>query len=339
MISSNVCIVTVTYGNREKYLKQLLDSVIENDNIKTIVVVDNNSDCTNDFIDSYDSAKIKWINLKENTGSANGYHVGIKEAYENTTCDFIWLLDDDNVPAKDSLNILLAEYFSLKKEKKDLLIAVQARRPKFISHQRVFSMKNPIRFYKSKNVFLDFSYKKIFSKLFFVLKGRAINTDIIINTKIKAPYTQYGGLLLAREIVDKIGYPESKLFLYADDSEYTYRITRNKGSIYIIKDAIVDDVDFSWNYTSTFKQNIVFPLLEQGNNFRVYYSVRNQVYFELHNFMENKYIYLFNKYMYLFILLIFAIKNDKYNRFTLLLKATHDGNKNTLGINEDIAND
>ena len=47
--------------------------------------------------------RLKVIYLDENTGSAGGYKLGLEEAYKCNECEFIWLLDDDNKPQKDSL--------------------------------------------------------------------------------------------------------------------------------------------------------------------------------------------------------------------------------------------
>lgn len=324
-MNKRVCVVTVTYGDRRKYLSQVLDSCLKNELIDKIIVIDNASACNKEFFENFNSPKIKWIRMNKNTGSAGGYHAGIKEAFENTESDFIWLLDDDNVPEGNCLKILIDEYFQLKKKYKPKTLAVQARRPNFISHARLFSLENPEIFYKRKNSFLDFSLDKLFNKINFVFKGRKIaNKNNIKHILIKAPYTQYGGLLLDKKTVKIIGYPDSKLYLYADDSEYTYRITKNKGSIFIIRNAIVNDIDLSWNNTQALNKKIMFPLLELGDKFRIYYSVRNQCYFENKNFINHKFIHFINKFFYLSFLFIFALFSNNTDRFKIILKAIKD---------------
>ena len=333
-MKNNVCVVTVTYGDRKNYLSQVVDACLSEEKIKKIILVDKASTCDKNFMDSFKTDKIEWIRLDENTGSANGYHVGIKKAHENSQCEFIWLLDDDNVPQEDCLTQLLAEYGKFEKSNK--YIAVQARRPKFSSHQRLFSMENPANFFKSKNSFLDFNLSKLYEKVKFVLSGRKAN-EIKNYSSIIAPYTQYGGLLFKRELIDVIRYPKKELFLYADDSEFTYRITQNSGTIYIIKDAIVDDVDLSWNYKS--ENKVTFPILEQGSDFRVYYSVRNQSHFEINNFKFNKISYLINKNTYILLLCIYAFKVKRLNRCKLILLALKDAENNKLGERENLNND
>ena len=46
------------------------------------------------------------ITLPENMGGAGGFHEGIKYAFEQGF-DYIWLMDDDGVPAADCLDKLL----------------------------------------------------------------------------------------------------------------------------------------------------------------------------------------------------------------------------------------
>lgn len=326
----NVCVVTVTYGDRKEYLSQVLKSCLKEVQIKKIIVVDNASTCNQDFFDHFKTNKIEWIRLKENTGSANGYHVGVKKAYETSKCEFIWLLDDDNVPNETCLEKLLVAYDRFKNENNNEFIAVQSRRPQFISHQRLFAMNDPKKFYKSKNSFLDFTLDKLYDKAKFVLTGRRINSEQGYEY-IEAPYTQYGGLLLPTKFVKQTGYPNSDFYLYADDTEFTYRITKNGGKIFIIKNALVIDVDFSWNYTSNTKNKILFSVLEQGSDFRIYYSIRNGVFFESKHNISNKVFYKINKCVYLTLLFFASLYLNKFKRFKLIMKAVKDANNNVLG--------
>lgn len=327
---NNVCVVTVTYGDRGEYLSQVLKACLKEIQVKRIIVVDNASTCNQDFFNHFNTDKIEWVRLKENTGSANGYHIGIKRAYETSKCEFIWLLDDDNAPDSTCLNKLLVKYERFKKENDNEFIAVQARRPQFISHQRLFSMNNPKKFYKNKNSFLDFTLDKLYDKAKFVLKGRKINFEKKYEC-VEAPYTQYGGLLFPSKFVKQIGYPNSDFYLYVDDTEFTYRITKNGGKIFIIRNAIVMDVDFSWNYTSKNTKKVFFPILEQGTNFRVYYATRNNIYFETQYNISSKFFYKINKCVYIILLFLASVYLNKRKRFKLIMRAIKDANHKKLG--------
>lgn len=75
----SVCVVTVTYGERSHLLKQVLDSCLQDEHIKKIIVVDNASNLTETFFNGYDHEKVRWVRLEENMGSAGGYKAGIIE--------------------------------------------------------------------------------------------------------------------------------------------------------------------------------------------------------------------------------------------------------------------
>ena len=71
-----------------------------------ILVVDNNSkDGTKEYLNSLDS--ISTIYLEENTGPAGGFYEGVKYFAENSTVDFVWMMDDDFFPFDSCLEILL----------------------------------------------------------------------------------------------------------------------------------------------------------------------------------------------------------------------------------------
>ena len=57
------------------------------------------------------------------------------------------------------------------------------------------------------------------------------------------PVAPYGGLFFHKKLIDIIGYPMEDLFLYQDDFEYTYRITKNGGKIYLILNSTVKDLE------------------------------------------------------------------------------------------------
>jgi len=96
-------IITVTYGERFKFLKQVLDSLIDSNSINKIIVIDNGSN-EKEKIDLYiqkinkDKNKdlIKLVRHEKNLGSAGGFSSGISEA-RKYPCDYVMMLDDDNV--------------------------------------------------------------------------------------------------------------------------------------------------------------------------------------------------------------------------------------------------
>ena len=83
MINYNVCVVTVTYGNRRRFLDQVIARALSFTSVVSVVVVNNASDSEMPAPGS----KITILNNEQNEGSAGGYHKGIKYAFDNIDCD------------------------------------------------------------------------------------------------------------------------------------------------------------------------------------------------------------------------------------------------------------
>ncbi len=95
-------VITVTYGDRFKFLKQVLDATVSDINVDKIILVDNGS-LNKKEIDQYidytniNQQKIVLVRHTDNLGSAGGFKSGILEARKHV-CDYVLFLDDDNVP-------------------------------------------------------------------------------------------------------------------------------------------------------------------------------------------------------------------------------------------------
>jgi len=105
MKEKRVSAVIVTYNNLVMLRKLLQDLQSQTRRADEIIVVDNASSNGTDHIMKTDFPSARYIRLSENTGSAGGYHEGIKAALENS--DLIWTLDDDVRLQRDSLEELM----------------------------------------------------------------------------------------------------------------------------------------------------------------------------------------------------------------------------------------
>jgi GT2 family glycosyltransferase len=105
MREKRVTAVIVTYNNLLMLGELLRDLQSQTRKADEIIVVDNASSDGTDHLMKRDFPSLRYIRLPENTGSAGGYHEGIKAAMENS--DFIWTLDDDVRLCPDSLEELV----------------------------------------------------------------------------------------------------------------------------------------------------------------------------------------------------------------------------------------
>lgn len=316
--------IIVTYGDRFHLLEQVIYSCFR-ECIDQIIVVDNASEknSRNKLInfEKQNKNRLKVIYLDENIGSAGGYKRGLEEVYNNGKSEFIWLLDDDNKPRKDSLKILVEFWTDLKDNDKKISVSLLSFRPDRKAYRDAIMVNNPNLVLGKENSFLGFHIIDLFNRFF--KKRDFIEKNITSGKVVVAPY---GGMFFHKDLIKHIKYPKEDFFVYADDHEWSYRITKNNGSIYLLLDSIIDDIDTSWHIR---KKNIsIFDLyLSEGNELRIYYSVRNRISFE-QDIIKNMIIYKLNKNLFLFFLYI--LKNDT-SRFELFRKAVDDGLNNRLG--------
>jgi GT2 family glycosyltransferase len=328
-------VVTVTYGNRFHLLKQVVDRALA-EGVTKVIVVDNNSvPESRDKLKAYEQElgnnKIKVLYLDDNYGSAGGFKRGLEEAYNDYECEYIWLLDDDNVPQKDSLIVLENFWKGIKKKDKNEKISLLSYRKDRIAYKEAIMTNNPDLVLGRKNSFLGFHIVDLPKKVIKVTKKKLGLKTFIENQNIKSgkvSVAPYGGMFFHRNIIDTIGYPNEEFYLYADDHEWSYKIKKNGGNIYLILDSLVDDIDTSWNL----KEKAVSPFfyfLNAGSDLRVYYTIRNRVFFEK-IILSNKYLYKMQmKFFILFLNLYKTNKNKK--RYEIILKAIKDGLSQKLG--------
>jgi len=332
--SLKVCAVIVTYADRFHLLKEVIDNCIS-EGIDKVIIIDNNS-VENSKTKLKDleikiSDRLEVVYLEENIGSAGGYNLGIEKAHTDKNCEFIWLLDDDNKPEKNSLRILVNFWNEIEqKDKKEKISLLSYRKDRAVFREAVIK-NNPNLVIGSKNSFLGFHFLELPQKVFKLIKRKLniknFGEDINIKSG-KVSVAPYGGLFFHKNIIDTIGLPNKDFFVYADDHEWSYRITKNSGAIYLVLESIVNDIDTSWilknKATSPF-----YSYLNEGTDFRVFYTIRNRVYFE-QNLIDNRFLYNINKKLYFFILSFYK-RQENYHRYRIFQTAVNDGLVSKLG--------
>lgn len=330
-MNMKVCAITVTYGNRFDLLSKVVNALLKQD-IERIIVVDNNSDEESKkqliALESRLGDKLDIVYLAENTGSANGYTTGLKKAIESKDCDFFWLLDDDNLPHDNALKVLQKNWDLLDVANKEISAALlslrkdryeYAQAARGVSMEKCFGRKNSfIRFHLLN---LPYLFKKRLSRE---------EADSVLLEKVKVPYAPYGGLFLHRNLLGIIGFPDEKYFLYHDDDEYSYRISNRNGSIFLISNSVIEDIDAPW-YVPEKKKFFSVSDIHGGSDDKVYYSIRNTVYFQYNTIINNMVAWKLHKFIYMNIIKLLAILSRKSNRYYLIKKAVEDGLAGRLG--------
>lgn len=240
---STATIVAVTF-NRSHLLSRLLDSIEQMDpKPGHVVIVDNAStDDTTEVVASYADrvgTEIVYRRLDTNTGGSGGFSEGMKTAYELGS-EWIWLMDDDVEVLPDGLAKMGAWTGRFRH--------VQGRRydydgSEFYWQYRVStSLGIPIPFAPAG--FDDSGYREMNSGCF-------------------------EGMFIHRDIVQKLGLPDPRFFIYWDDTIYGYLASL------VTPCAIVDD--FVLQRTREIKQwDMGTRHLNASSDMYRYYIMRNR---------------------------------------------------------------
>lgn len=204
----NISVIIVTY-NRKELLKKCLTAVLSQSiKIYNIYVIDNAStDGTDSIINEFVliHKNVKYVRLNSNTGGAGGFYSGIKLAFEDKKNDVFWVMDDDGIPNKDCLEMMLKYIHS-------------------------YAFISPLVLNIDNKTEMAFSTLKL-SKL-----------DEIRNKYptgiIRGHANPFNGVLFRRDLIQKIGFPIKDMFIWGDENEYEARINANGYEYVTVIDAI-----------------------------------------------------------------------------------------------------
>lgn len=198
--------VVVTF-NRLALLQRLLERLETQAELDEILVIDNAStDGTGEWLadlgdqsgrdggDGHPTGHVYGRTLAANTGGAGGFATGLTWALERDA-DLVWLMDDDGVPAGDCLATLL-EHGGL-----DFWgpVVVDEAAP----GRLVFSIRPP----------------GATRPLTTVTEVEAAAVD----GRLDGIVIPFNGVLVTRELVERIGVPRAEFFIWGDDHEYRLR--------------------------------------------------------------------------------------------------------------------
>ena len=298
--------ITVTYNRTGTLFRCLVSLLEQSETVYKILVIDNNSrirekEILKQFADKYNCIDVLW--LSENTGGAGGFEAGMKAARERYDADWYWIMDDDAYPRPDCLAQLLDFQQQLPNVGGmcPLIYGIDLREYQFYHHKRLEGWMLSERQIVHK-------YEEL---------GDVVQVDA----------NAFVGPLFSRKAVETVGIADGSLFIYGDDTEYTYRVSRKFG-MYVVKSAIIEHQDppLSNNYMSP------------DVWWKEYYSIRNK-YFLIREFKNNVIIrtmaYTIITLKILKLMIAAAIK-PKYKgyhkvRLKILKMAVMDGLKNHRG--------
>lgn len=324
----SVAVVTVTYGDRGSYLMEVLaalQSIDDADRIEVIIVVDNGASAdTRRLLAAHTDDRVAVVERPENSGSAEGYAAGIARATTEDV-DFVWLLDDDNRPEQRALAELVNHA-----GRKDGDVALQSLRPSYDRVARFASSGGGMPVYEAPDTFG--SYVRRLLGRFGLSTRRGGSREL--------PFATFGGFFASRDAFLAAGLPRADFVMYADDTEYTHRFRKNGTPIRLVPESVVIDIDRAWWRADGESMSPVAHLSVQSPEElrRMYYTIRNSVYFESTERVTNRLRYrmiLAAKHAALGVMALVACVRHRslqpLRAFRTYLQATADGLAGRLG--------
>lgn len=208
-MSDRTAAVIVTY-NRKDLLKRNIECLLKQTrkDIFDILIFDNKStDGTHEALQSYiDNNQIIYFNTGANLGGAGGFNYGIKKATQ-LGYKYLWIMDDDTLPRPEALA--------------ELLKADSKYNGKY-------------GFLSSKVLWKDGTICTMNRQK--ISKWRRVKN---FDKEQRIQYASFVSLFLRTSIVKEMGLPYKEFFIWADDWEYTRRISKQHPS-YLVPKSVVD---------------------------------------------------------------------------------------------------
>ena len=206
-----IAAVVVTH-NRLEMLQRLVKVLDGVRGLDEVLVVDNAStDGTGEWLASLGNGRVVARTLDRNSGGAGGFHEGLGWAVERAA-DLFWLMADEGLPEPDGLDLLRARAGDLDFWGR---VVVDERDPERL----VF----PIRLPGGARVVHAMADVR-----------RAAEDGLIRGIVIP-----FNGVLVTRDLVERIGLPRAEFFIWGDDHEYRLRAERAGARVATIVDARV----------------------------------------------------------------------------------------------------
>ena len=249
----NIGVVLVTYNRKNELIKAISKYENQIKKPKYILIVNNSSsDGTLEILEEWknnNNGIDKYvINLEYNIGGSGGFHIGLKKAL-NLECDWIWVADDDAYP--DNEAFINADKFLKRNINNENIAAICAA---VINNNKI-----------------DISHRRM------LIEGKIkIKEEEISEIEYNKEYFQlnlfsYVGSIISKKHLLEVGLTEKDYFIYCDDSEHSYRLSKSGKILCVPCIKVVHNVEL---------QN------REEINWKKYYGIRNKLLFYKKHFSK-----------------------------------------------------
>lgn len=211
-----VAAVILTYNRKEILGKCLMAVAAQTRGCDEIVVVDNAStDGTSAMLEQEWAGRVTILTLEQNIGAAGGFNTGMKLAFRKGH-DYIWVMDDDVIPAPDALEHLQTSF--------DHLTSLKLTAPFVVSNATdpsgLCTNTPDISLQKDERSFEAWPL-------------------LLHHTIVPVKRATFVSILFPRTTLQRYGLPIREMFIWGEDFEYTARVSQNRPGYLIGKSKVV----------------------------------------------------------------------------------------------------
>lgn len=229
--------VVVTH-NRRDLLRECLEALhAQTLPLDRVLVVDNACTDGTGAMLARDFPQVEVLVLPVNEGSSGGFHEGMRRGLELGFA-WLWVMDDDTIPAPDALERLLAGAERLDDLPEPVLLASRI----VWRDGRVHPLNTPGLRTGDMDLFLRATQRQV----------------------LPLRWNTFPAALLKREALERHGLPLKHFWIWGDDIEFFLRLLRDEVG-YVIPDSVAEH-----------RTKTAAPPWEGGDRF--YYAVRNGIY-------------------------------------------------------------
>ena len=326
----HITTLILTYSDRGMLLEKTIPQAFACGSDKVLVICNNSTPASLKKIKNIQSQYLQnvyTIELNSNNGTAIALSYGFDEIRKQKDSEYIWIIDDDNIPAKNALSIVSDLWKKYAPSEDALFMTASIRRSKQVYYRSLYYGK-PDMIIGRPDYFRAFHILKLFSLIKRRLCGSP-KTVRLVDSCGTINAVPYGGMFFHKNLLDQIGYPNKDYYIYHDDHEFSHRIVDRGGKILMSVKSVIDDVDPSWNTQGLGVWNIA----RHNNHTLLYYSIRNRIILERQYTIKYLPMYYINSIIYLSIVCGICLSHFNIKNALVFFEAFLDGNKGRLGIN------
>ncbi len=326
-----VVAITVTYGKRIDFLRRMVEGSRIAGAERVVIVgngIDERYQREIEVLRHNAGLPIDLVLLERNLGSAAGFGRGLHYAIEHHPDTFFWLLDDDNCPRPDALLQLRSAYHEATAggAERVALCSLRLDRTRFVNAAMT---GNGEAAFARRSAVASFDIRRLADKLRHrrrttVRASRA--EDVSLCDPVALPWAPYGGFFIHGRLAQDLGLPDERFVLYGDDLEWTHRLVRQGGTVLLVPASLVDDLETEWTLTKATRQRFfVFDLLRSASPTRLYFSIRNDVYFKTRYWSDSLLFLALNAVGFALVTLVLGIATRQMHNAVIILRAMRDG--------------